>query len=224
MIAQSKIFQMTRPSNLSIGNGDLDLANVLNSRDFQDLLETLASSRARDDSPPASAVEALSQYLRENYGIDLDADEPYDSDSDDSIELRTADDLLTERMMQAIVSGQREIPMRRILPTSPPPSPIPNPALHPFSRHPPPLPPRRRSRLAESFEGGNVNINIISQQQRFTRFADPNASEESKSPHSGISVPFSPLDRNNDLPLTSEFMHRYGRRKENSVPFDAPER
>ncbi len=207
---------MTRPTNYS---SDHDLVNVLNSRDFQDLLENLMQSQARvPGTPPETALEALTQYLRDNYGLDED------SDSDDSIELQristAEEDAYADRLLQALMNGQREMAARRFLPTTPPPSPTPNPALR-YPLHPPPLPPRRRSQLGTA--APTTYSNVISQQQRFMRFIDPNASEESKSPHSGFATPFSPIDRNNDLPLTSEYMQRYGR-KNASILDDSPER
>lgn len=211
---------MTRPSNFFAStDGDLDLQSLLNSREFQALLSSQQYPNANNPFPH------LAQYLLENFNIRLaaaaaDDDDGFDdSDSDESIVLSPVDpdedDAYADRLLQAIVSGQREVPMRRILPATPPPSPLPNPALNvPYrQQRPPPLPPRRRSQLATSMTSSGASFAADHRPaMRIQRYADRDAAEEQKSPHGGYAVFGSPLDKNNDLPLTPEYQNRLRQR------------
>ncbi len=192
---------MTRPSNFARTDGDFDFQALLNSREFQE---------AFNQYPNSNPFPILARYLQDNYNIIVDEGD-FESDSDESIEMQTIDDSFeeayAERFMQALVNGQRE---RRILPATPPPSPIPNPALDRLflsAAEPPPLPPRRRSQLSSSMTTSTTattNVNRYS----VPRFTDLNAAEEFKSLHGGFEVCMTPPDRNNELPFTFEFQRR----------------
>lgn len=144
-------------------------------------------------------------------------------------------------LMRAILAGRRErennsedIPMRNILPNSPPPSPVPNivntAASIPFFQRnrrlvPPQLPTRPANRNSflrrtSSQLGNSVTSHSSLLNQRF----DPNGpSEDFKSSPSPTPSAFSPIDRNNDLPLTSEYLRTHQSHRPRLID-DAPER
>ena len=195
--------EMTRPSNFAHTNGDFDLQAMLGSEDFQ--------SAINNPSGP-SFFQVFAEYLQRNYNIRIEEEDFNDSDSDESIELNpinAAEEAYADRLMQAIVNGQREVPMRRILPVTPPPSPTPNPAVMRFPSIPPPLPPRRRSQLSTM---------TTSEMARRGHFADLNGAEEMKSPQGGYEVLLSPLDKNNELPYTREYQLRLLQRRGADMP------
>ncbi len=200
---------MTRPSNLAHTSADVDLQALLT-----ELHAELSENRA------TNPFALLARFMLENYNVRVE-EEDFDSDSDESIELQPIDaaaDAYSDRLLQAIVSGQREIPMRRLLPATPPPSPVPNPALIHRNLIPPPLPPRRRSQLSASMATSSQVSSSNNNNQQRDRFMDLNAAEEYKPPFGGYEVISSPLDKNNELPFTSEYQRRLRNQRNADLP------
>lgn len=229
---------MTLPNSsrpISNSNADLDVNSLMNNREFQEILQDYfqGASMTLDEF-----LETLPRFMMENYGLEGEADEEDDiedneyEESDeyfDDIDEGNFLELLrrnryrsepieaasnpSESLFRSLLAGRRaqfqEIPLRPILPQSPPPSPVPNIVnTGAFRRNGPQVPNRPNTTLQR----------IPSQLRRTTTTPtrqefDPNAPEECKSPHNQISDIAIPYDRNNnldDLPLTAEFMRRYG--------------
>lgn len=222
---------MTLPPNSRSpfsSNTDMDVNSLMNNREFQEILQEYFQSNTMTLD---EFMENLPRFMMETYGNDQnydnesDEEEAYYDDEEEDFDDNEAFLAFLHRRGQAgyrsepvdassilfrsLLAGRREareIPLRNILPQSPPPSPVPNivntAASIPFFQRnglAPPVPSRpgglRRvpSQLRTSTTTNSAGI----------RF-DPNAPEECKSPYN------SPVDRNNELPLTSEFMRRYG--------------
>ena len=241
--------KMTLPTQRSPfpNSADLDVNSIMNNREFQEMLQEYFQNNSMTLD---EFLEHLPRFMMENYGAGDDEDAEYDNDNnendnddndnddndnDDNDEdyfisfLRQsaghrAESVNTsEVLMRSLLAGRREIheiPLRTILPQSPPPSPTPNlattgPSFFQRNLHREPIIPfiphafRRPSQLRNS-----------------TSSFDPNGSD--KSPCTSPSLIG---DRNNntgyvELPLTSEFMRRYrhGRIHTGRLNEDAPER
>jgi hypothetical protein len=246
---------MTLPPNnsrspISNNNDNVDVDSLMNNREFQEMLQDYFQSNTITLD---EFMENLPRFMIETYGNnqnyddeDEDEDENY-TDEDEDIDDNDAFMAFLHRnsqtgyrsepldvsnlLFRSLLAGRREareIPFRNILPQSPPPSPVPNivntAASIPFFQRNgivvPPVPTRPNTlrRVPSQLRSYTTNSAAI-------RF-DPNAPEECKSPNS------SPMDRNNELPLTSEYMRRYGHDRislaRNNIPApiddDKPER
>lgn len=233
---------MTLPSRLR--SSDFDVNSLMNNREFQEMLQEYFQSNTMtlDDF-----LENLPRFLNE-----LEDGEDEDEFSDENIDIDENSDYYdtemrrlarfepldpSENLFRSLLigrmaaAGTREIPLRTILPQSPPPSPTPNFAfIRNRATGPPPLPARNPQpppplRRTPSQLRRSTSTN---ERQRF----DPNAPEECKSPYNQLNdlVAAVPLDRNNgaaaDLPMTREFMRRYGfdTNKSRQLIDDEPER
>lgn len=223
---------------------DMDVNSLMNNREFQELLQEYFhnSTMTLDEF-----LENLPRFMMENYGIspqELDEDYASGEDSDFDNEDGEEDTFsaylrqsnlqgarhgrvsldTSEVLFRSLLAGRREareIPLRRIQPQSPPPSPVPNivntaSSIPFFQRNfnnrmamqPPNVPVRpeqlRRvpSQLRRSTTSGNP--------ERF----DPNASsvEDCKSPNI-YPTNITNIDRNNSgdsYPITNAYMNLYG--------------
>ena len=238
---------MTLPPNSSsssTNNNDVDVNSLMNNREFQEILQDYFQSNTMTLD---EFMENLPRFMMETYGNDQNndsvsvSDEESEYDDDDSDAFLSflhrssqtgyrSEALDTSNILfRSLLAGRREsreIPLRNIAPQSPPPSPVPNivntAASIPFFQRNgmvPPVPTRPNSlrRVPSQLRNSMTNSST-------SRF-DPNAPEESKSPYNA------PIDRNNELPLTSEYMRRYGHARislaHNNLPAlidDQPER
>lgn len=222
--------KMTLPSNSrSYSNNDMDVNSLMNNREFQEILQDYFQSNTMTLD---EFMENLPRFMMETYGndhnyengSDEEEEEAYDDDEEEDLDDNDAFLAFLNRSSQSgfrsepvdassilfrsLLAGRREareIPLRNILPQSPPPSPVPNivntAASIPFFQRngiAPPVPSRPGGlrRVPSQLRTSTTNSAAV-------RF-DPNVPEECKSPYN------SPIDRNNELPLTSEFMRRYG--------------
>ena len=214
----------------------------MNNREFHEMLQEYFQSNTMTLD---EFLEHLPRFMMQNYGLHVEGgedgnypDEELEDEIDDAEDsfisfLRQsggnasadpASSLNTsEVLMRSLLAGQREIreiPLRTILPQSPPPSPTPNLAATPQV-------PVRSNGLRRV--PSQLRNSALASAASF----DPNGSTD-KSPSTS---PVLPADLNNDqfeqdLPLTSEFMRRYGyarirqhsSRQGNSVSEDRPER
>lgn len=225
---------MTLPRNTP--SNDMDVNSLLNNREFQEILQdyfqdnTMTLEEFMDNlprfmmdtyGPDQEDEEDESEYGEEEEDEDMDLDHDEDAfmaflrrGGQDGIRAEPLDP--SDFLLRSLLAGRREIPLRNILPQSPPPSPVPNivntAASIPFFQRngmAPPVPNRP-----------NILRRVPSQLRSYTtnttgRF-DPNAPEECKSPYN------SPVDRNNDLPVMSEYMRRYGHERISMAHNDLP--
>lgn len=240
---------MTFPtrSPRSSTTSDMDVNSLMNNREFQEILQEYFQSNTMTLD---EFLENLPRFMMENYGTQErdDEDEDYFDDTEEEMEeeeeniaiymrraggnFRAVPNDYADNLLHSLLTGRRaaaasqEIPLRTILPQSPPPSPVPNLA----TRMGPPLPARPLHGLrrvpSQLRRAANTPVRV--------QF-DPNAPEEVKSPYNQLSEIASPPDRNNaiEMPMTREFMRRYGfenqqsidpRRNNPSALFDEPER
>lgn len=224
----------------------MDVNSLLNNREFQEILQDYFQNNTMTLD---EFMENLPRFMMETYGNDVTVEEiESDEESEYGEEEEIDDDSFmaflhrnsqegyraepidaSNILLRSLLAGRREIreiPLRNILPQSPPPSPVPNmvntAASIPFFQRngmtAPPVPnrPNGLRRVPSQLRNSTTRSTI--------RF-DPNAPEECKSPYN------SPIDRNNELPLTVEYMRRYGHERislaHNNFPAlvdDPPER
>lgn len=222
---------MTLPTQLN--SADSDVNSLLNNREFQEMLQEYFQSNTMTMD---EFLEHLPRFMIENYGLRAD-DEDMEQD-DEEIEQDDYEDDLDEEeflsylhrsgfraeprnnldpsdvLMRSLLAGRREIreiPLRNILPQSPPPSPTPNLATNansiPFFQ--------RYQQRGPQVPARPTNLRRVPSQLRnsTTRSFDPNGADKSPFDSPILLVP----DLNNnyetfeeDLPLTSEFMRRFG--------------
>lgn len=219
---------------------DLDANSLLNNREFQEVLQEYFQNNTMTLD---EFLENLPRFMMENYGINVnetedvngdglneeypeieDEDEDLDLDDDDafmaylrrSAGFRAQNVDTSDLLLRSMLTGRREIPLRNILPRSPPPSPVPNivntAASIPFFQRNRQMPPQVPSRPGDLRR-------VPSQLRRsttnnFVRNFDPNAPDDCKSP-TIYSADASPIDRNNLsdenlMPITSAYLSRYG--------------
>lgn len=241
---------MTLPANFRsspTNNNDVDVNSLMNNREFQEILREYFQSNTMTLD---EFMENLPRFMMETYGNDQNNDnisdeepesEEYEDNDDNDAFLsflhrssqsgyRSEQLDASNILFHSLLAGRREareIPLRNILPQSPPPSPLPNivntsTSIPFFQRNGmvPPVPARPSSlrRVPSQLSYSMTNSSSV-------RF-DPNVPEECKSPYNY------PIDRNNELPLTREYMRRYGHSSiilvQNNLPAliddDQPER
>lgn len=221
---------MTLPSQRSpfLNSADLDVNSLLNNREFHEMLQEYFQSNTMTMD---EFLEHLPRVIMvENYGLRADEGD-YDSDDEEEEEEEEEDMFLSflqrsgfraepvntlntsEVLMRSLLAGRREIPLRNILPQSPPPSPTPNLATSASSA---PIFQRNQQR-GPQVPARPTGLRRVSSQLRnsISRPFDPNGSDKSPLASPRLSVPD---DFNNNLeeveenlPLTSEFMRRFGR-------------
>ena len=227
---------MTRPNRMN-----MDANSLLSNREFQEVLQEYFQNNTMTLD---EFLENLPRFMMENYGINmnesdgedeggvLNVDYQVNEDEDEDLDLNDDDtfmaylrqssgfraqaiDTTSDLLLRSLLTGRREIPLRNILPRSPPPSPVPNivntAASIPFFQRNRQLPPQVPSRP------GNLR-RVPSQLRRSTttqlnRNFDPNYSEDCKSPNI-YNNEASPVDRNNMdenlMPIMNEYLNRYG--------------
>ena len=184
-------------------------------------------------------------YLDDFGDSEEDDDEEYDLNDEELFmafmrrsrqEYRTEPIDPPDLLFRSLLAGHqeaREIPLRTILPQSPPPSPVPNivntsASIEFFQQQQqqrnriPPRLPARPSRMRRVPVQSQLSSSTILNTGRTTGLFDPNMPEECKSPYLSLAE-ISPIDRNNDLPLTNEYMRRYGRITLNPVNNPPPQ-
>ena len=207
-------------------SSETDVNNILSNQEFQEMLQEYfqGSTMTLDEF-----LENLPRFMMENYGQAAENeyddgyfDEQNNEEDDDDEEILNEEENnsfvteflrntqrnnqidTTQLLFRSLLAGRREIneiPLRTIMPQSPPPSPL----LQRY-RTGPQLPqrPLRSTRLErQPSQLRNSTTNAVDS-------FDPNAPDDCKSPYS-MPVDIEPFDRNNDLRYTSEFMSRYGR-------------
>lgn len=215
---------------LNTASADMDVNSLMNNREFQELLQEYFqnSTMTLDEF-----LENLPRFMMENYGTGR-MDEIYDDEEQEDEEIYSEDEDLdpndedpfmaylrqnqsgtrqtpldtSEVLFRSLLAGRRasrEIPLRNILPQSPPPSPVPNIVnTAPFFQ---------RNRMAPQVPSRPEQLRRVPSQLRRSTTStvfDPNAPEDCKSPTNYLSSPI-PTDRNNgDFPITNSYMNRYG--------------
>ena len=249
------------PRSVNDTVSDLDVNSLLNNREFHEMLQDYFQSNTMTldqflENLPRFMMENYGDGVVEGDDdfydsdiLDLQEDVYYSEDEEefDTNEDQNFIDYLRRinhraqpvptpldpslNLFRSLLVGQRElreIPLQTIYPQSPPPSPLPNLATQ-RSRAGPPLPARPNNLRRVPSQLRNSNGSVTSK-------FDPNGPEECKSPYNQLSEIAQPSDRNNnttDLPMTREFMRRYGYENErislsnNTLPAlieDPPER
>lgn len=237
-IRKKTLNTMTLPRNTS--SNDMDVNSLMNNREFQEILQDYFQDNTMTLD---EFMDNLPRFMMETYGPEQDEEVDEESvyseeEEDDAMEVEYGEDAFmaflrrgghdgfvrtepvdpSSILLRSLLAGRREIPLRNIVPQSPPPSPVPNivntAASIPFFQRnglAPPVPSRPNAlrrvpsqlRSYTSHTTGNIRF-------------DPNAPEECKSPYN------SPVDRNNELPVTGEYMRRYGHERISMAHNDLP--
>lgn len=220
--------KMTLPTQRSpfLNSADMDVNSLMNNREFQEMLQEYFQSNTMTLD---EFLEHLPRFMMENYGLDESEDEedemvPEEMDDNDMDDedvflsflqraggYRAEPINTSEVLMRSLLAGRREIreiPLRTILPQSPPPSPTPNLATTASSI---PFFQRNQQRGPQVPQRPNGLRRVPSQLRNSTTPFDPNGTD--KSPNASpvlINDRNNNIEASNDLPLTSEFMRRYG--------------
>lgn len=215
-------------------SSETDVNTILSNQEFQEILQEYFQSNTMtlDEFLENLPRFMMENYGQDEDGYFDEQDNSIEEDDDDKEEMylegrlneeendsfmtaflrsnqRNNQNDATQLLFRSLLAGRREIneiPLRTIMPQSPPPSPLgSNPLLQRYRTGPQlpqrPLRPTRLERRPSQLRNSTINtVNSF----------DPNAPDDCKSPYS-MPVDIVPFDRNNDLRYTSEFMSRYGR-------------
>lgn len=215
---------------------DFDMNSLLNNRELQDILRDIveesggrsnwvgrifhrnrnanlaqgtAGSRTDVTRSAGSALMEIQQGLleilnsREIELSDLDSSSDFgeEDDEDDTENEQDAHNIIRR---QNAIYFNREVPLRHILPTTPPPSPLQNRASMEMAAA---NYQRRYVLMMRPIQAADSAYPVNSTP---LRTIDANGCVNGASTCSPLVPPASPIDRNNELPATNEFLQRYG--------------